>query len=164
MRRNRTFRGPAIHELPPWPKPEQNPEDLQLAARYAPILLMDDHEPFAPEVAGYRVFRAASRSPSFPRGIRLDQGGIQAAFAIEYAVWGDWGMEPVCERVYVWGYVDAGGRAVRAEASWYGRWEVLRLGLPGGEGLEGAHPVVYVKQGKHELGDHPAEFELVRDY
>jgi len=164
MRRNRTFRGPAIHELPPWPKPEQNPEDLQLAARYAPILLMDDHEPFAPEVAGYRVFRAAGRSPSFPRDIRLDQGGIQAAFAIEYALWWDWDIEHLYELEHVWVYVDARGRPVRVEASWHGRWHDLRLGLPGGVVLEGTHPVVYVKPGKHALAAQPAEFEPLRDY
>src|SRR5690606_3517103 len=56
------------------------------------------------------------------------------------------------------------GRPVRVEASWHGRWHDLRLGLPGGVVLEGTHPVVYVKPGKHALAAQPAEFEPLRDY
>ena len=48
-----------------------DPEERALAARYAPIILFDQREPFLPLAAGYTLFRADAPSPSFPREISL---------------------------------------------------------------------------------------------
>jgi len=159
---------------PPWPVPVHDPQEWELAARYAPILLLDEREPFEPEVVGYRVFRRGGPSPSFPREIQLAAGGAPetagaagggepAACAVEYAIWWDWDIEHLYELEHVWVYVDAGGRVVRVEASWHGGWHDLRLGAAGGVALEETHPLVYVKPGKHALAARPADFAPVRD-
>ena len=96
----------------------------------------------------------ATPAPSEPAG---------AVLAIEYAIWWDWDIQHLYELEHVWVYVDAAGRPVRAEASWHGGWHDLRLGGPGGAVLEGTHPLVYVKPGKHAIGAQPADFEPVRE-
>ena len=50
----------------------QNAEDRVLAARYAPILRFDAHEPFFPLVAGYTIFRDSGPSLSFRQGHIVD--------------------------------------------------------------------------------------------
>lgn len=199
---------------PVWPAAVHDEEDLELAVRYAPILLLDEREPFEPEVVGYRVFRESRPSPSFPREIHIgsfqgqqaagpdgeerdgevpggkvtgsqapgDVGAVDVAagsvapggeagqqshgpavLAVEYAIWWDWDIEHLYELEHVWVYVDAGGRPVRVEASWHGGWNDLRLGQEGGAVLEGTHPLVYVKPGKHALAADPSAFEPVRE-
>ena len=66
----------------------QNMRERALAARFAPLIRLDEKEPFRPLAAGYAIFRNDGRSPSFPRRIRL-QGRRRpaASLAIEYAIW-----------------------------------------------------------------------------
>ena len=49
----------------------QDAEDRALAARYAPILRFDAHEPFFPLAAGYTIFRESGPAPSFRQGHRI---------------------------------------------------------------------------------------------
>src|SRR5690606_3025569 len=147
----------AALKAPEWPAAVHVQDELELAARYAPILILDDRERFLPDAVGYRLFRENAPSPSFPREIRLEAPGaslspdVPITLAIEYAIWWDWDIEHLYELEHVWVYVDAGGRPVRVEASWHGEWRDLRLGQAGGAVLEGTRPVVYVKPGKHAL-------------
>jgi hypothetical protein len=67
-----------------------DPETRALAARYAPIILFDQREPFLPLAAGYTLFTADAPSPSFPREITLGATDRPPAqLVIEYAIW--WG-------------------------------------------------------------------------
>ncbi|MBO8141478.1 MAG: hypothetical protein H0Z37_04765 [Firmicutes bacterium] len=148
----------------PLPDVVQDESERALAARFAPILMLDEREPFRPQAVGYRIFRQSGRSPSFPRDVSLNSNGDpQAAFAIEYAIWWDWDIEHLYELEHVWVYVDGGGRPVRVEASAHGEWRDMRLGEPGGAVLEDTHPVLYAEPGKHAMAAQPGDFERVRE-
>ena len=133
--------------------------DLELAARYAPVLVFDEREPFLPIAAGVHLFREDGASPSFPRHVELRPPGSPAAeFAIEYAIWWDWDIGHLYELEHVWVYVDDRGRPVRAEASWHGRFFDARLGEPGGAELRGDRVVLYSQPGKHAFAPSPEWF------
>ncbi|MGH2541332.1 MAG: glycerophosphodiester phosphodiesterase [Ardenticatenaceae bacterium] len=128
----------------------QTPSDADwaLAARYAPVLLFDAVEPFLPSVVGYTVFRENGPSPSFPRQVGLDEAGqVQATIAIEYAIWWDWDIGHLYELEHVWVYLDAGGRVVRAEASWHGGYH--DMAVKGVLSLSGERLTIYSEPGKH---------------
>jgi len=116
--------------------------DLELARRYAPLVLFDAHEPFLPSVAGYTVFRSSDASPSFPRYISLES---PAVLVIEYALWWNWDIQHLYELEHVWVVVDAAGSVVAAEASQHGGFERGPLLLNAGR------PVLYAEPGKHAL-------------
>src|SRR4051794_34441291 len=94
------------------------PADLEmraLAARYAPIILFDLHEPFLPLAAGYTLFSADAPSPSFSRAITLSgPDRPPAQLAIEYAIWWDWDIQHLYELEHVWVYIDAAGQVAHA--------------------------------------------------
>jgi hypothetical protein len=50
----------------------QNTSEQALAARYAPVIRFDAHEPFLPLAAGYTIFRHSGPSPSFKQGHEID--------------------------------------------------------------------------------------------
>jgi len=130
-----------------------------LAARYAPILRFDAHEPFLPLAAGYTIFRESGVSPSFQRGhkIELTRGGQPpAALAIEYAIWWDWDIGHLYELEHAWVYVDAAGRVVRGEASWHGGQHDMRLA--GRLALDGDHILLFSEPGKHAFAPTPEWF------
>lgn len=136
-----------------------DPGELALAARYAPVLVFDQREPFLPLFAGVRIFREDGPSPSFPRQVELRPPGLPPAeLAIEYAIWWDWDIGHLYELEHVWVYVDATGRPVRAEASWHGRFFDGRLGEPGGAALRGERVVFYSQPGKHAFAPSPEWF------
>ena len=155
----------------------QNAEDRALAARYAPILRFDAHEPFFPLAAGYTIFRESGPAPSFRQGHQIElepEGKPPASFAIEYAIWWDWDIGHLYELEHVWVYVDHRGHVVRGEASWHGGLHDMRhegqLCLEGGLALDGKltpsgelapsgeHLVVYSEPGKHAFAPTPAWF------
>ena len=74
------------------PRVPQNENDLDVAARYAPIVMLDAREPFTIIAAGYTIFERAGESPSFVPRRRVDwkDAGYAATRAIEYALWWDW--------------------------------------------------------------------------
>lgn len=132
-------------------------QDRALAARYAPIILFDQHEPFLPLAAGYTVFRADAPSPSFPRQVLLHAPERPAAqLVIEYAIWWDWDIQHLYELEHVWVAVGADGQVAHAEASWHGGMHPMLH--DGALRLEGDHVIVYAEPGKHAFAPDPAWF------
>jgi len=132
-------------------------EARALAARYAPIILFDLHEPFLPLAAGYTLFRADAPSPSFPRVITLDASDRpRAQLAIEYAIWWDWDIQHLYELEHAWVYLDAAGRVIHAEASWHGGFHAMRH--DGALALDGDHVLIYSEPGKHAFAPHASWF------
>lgn len=125
-------------------------EDAALAAKYQPLLLLDNAEPYEPLYLGYTVFRAAGQSPSSKFLIEP-----QGAFCIEYAVWYDWDIGHLYDLEHVWAHARADGSLVAVEASQHGR----RLPMSAVDGLpelrEG-RPVLYPEAGKHAHWAHPS--------
>jgi glycerophosphoryl diester phosphodiesterase len=135
---------------------EGGPE-RELAARHAPIIQFDDHEPFLPLAVGYTVFRAAGPSLSFPRQISMHPvGAPPAAYAIEYAIWWDWDIQHLYELEHVWAYSDAAGRLIHSEASAHGGFRVMRHA--GQVPREGERALVYAEPGKHAFAPDPSHF------
>ncbi|HMP41313.1 MAG TPA: hypothetical protein PKA05_13095, partial [Roseiflexaceae bacterium] len=130
-----------------------------LAARFAPCIRFDAHEPFMPLAAGVTLFHVDGPSPSFPRLITLaatEPGEADAAIAIEYAIWWDWDIGHLYELEHVWVYLDAAGRLLRCEASAHGGYAVMRAG----HDVEryGEHPVLYAEPGKHAFAATAARY------
>jgi len=124
--------------------------DHAMAARYAPIIQFDNHEPFFPSWVGYTVFRESGPSPSFSREIAVNGNQLPAATVIEYAIWWDWDIHHLYELEHVWVYLDAAGHVIHAEASWHGLYHVVRNG-EGTPPLRGGRVVVVAEPGKHAL-------------
>ncbi len=147
------------------PRPRQSRRERDLAARYAPLIHFDRHEPFLPLAAGYTIFTTDADSPSFPRRITLrGSDRAPAAFAIEYAIWWDWDIGHLYELEHTWTYVDAAGRVVFAEASWHGGFApaVLDDGhVPLAPGS--FHPIVYSQPGKHAFVPTPEPLLEIQD-
>jgi glycerophosphoryl diester phosphodiesterase len=133
------------------------PEARALAARYAPIILFDQREPFLPLAAGYTLFTADAPSPSFPREITLGATDRPPAqLVIEYAIWWDWDIQHLYELEHVWVYLDAAGQLIHAEASWHGGFQAMRY-----DGIvprDGDQVLICSEPGKHAFAPHPAWF------
>jgi glycerophosphoryl diester phosphodiesterase len=137
----------------------QNLDERALAARYAPILRFDAHEPFFPLAAGYTILCDSGPAPSFRHGHQIDLapgGEPPASMAIEYAIWWDWDIGHLYELEHVWVYVDQAGHVVRGEASWHGGLHDMRH--EGELALQGDHLVVYSEPGKHAFAPTPEWF------
>jgi glycerophosphoryl diester phosphodiesterase len=146
-----------LNDLLATPQDEQN---RALAARYAPLLRFDAHEPFFPLAAGYTIFRESGLSPSFRQGHVVDlapEGELPASLAIEYAIWWDWDIGHLYELEHVWVYVDRAGRVVRGEASWHGGLRDMRH--QGQLVLDGDHLAIYSEPGKHAFAPTPQWFQ-----
>ncbi len=128
-------------------------EQRTLAVRYAPIIFVDDAEPFRPEIVGYTVFQRDGPSLSFPRNIHLSS---PIRYVIEYAIWWDWDIGHLYELEHVWVYVDDKGRVARVEASWHGRYHTMEV--DGRPPMQNGHPVVYAEPGKHAMAPTPEWF------
>ncbi len=131
-----------------------------LAARHAPLLYFDAHEPFFPLAAGYTLFPQDGPSSSFQRTITLrpdDQP--PAALAIEYAIWWDWDIHHLYELEHVWVYLDEQDRPLRVEGSWHGKFYNIPLKL------EDGRAVLLSEPGKHAFAPDPSWFhQRVREY
>ena len=137
---------------------EQNKSIRALASRHAPIIRLDDSEPFRPLTAGYTIFHKDGDSPSFNRHIRLRSRKWKADQVIEYAIWWDWDINHLYELEHVWVYLDRGGRVIRVEGSWHG--EVRDLATNGRIPVEDTHPVVYAAPGKHAFAPKIEHFQM----
>lgn len=140
------------------PRPRQSRKWRDLAARYAPLIHFDHHEPFFPLVVGYTLFTADGDSPSFPRRIELHgPDHPPAVLAIEYAIWWDWDIQHLYELEHTWSYVGADGSVVYAEASWHGGYHpaVLADGSVPKAAPDTDHPAVYSEPGKHAFAPTP---------
>ena len=159
----------ALTALKPPLQSAQTSGEHQLALEYAPILMMDRHEPFRPVAVGYTVFTENGPSPSFPRHVQLEaERGHGTApgtggFAVEYAFWWDWDIQHLYELEHAWVYVDNAGRVTKVEASWHGEYSDMRLDEADGAVLKGKRPVLYVKPGKHAFAPVSSGFDPVRD-
>lgn len=117
--------------------------DVDLAARYAPQLMLDRDEPYRPVAFGYTVFREAGPSPSSK--FLVEPAG---ALTIEYALYYDWDIGHLYDLEHVWVHVDADGRVVEVEASAHGGRRSMDAGGGRAEFRDG-RAVVYVEAGKH---------------
>ncbi|MBI5305049.1 MAG: hypothetical protein HY868_23155 [Chloroflexi bacterium] len=132
---------------------------LDLAARYAPIILADEREPFAVVAAGYTIFDHEDASPSFKRRVEWGSAGYPATRAIEYALWWDWDIGHLYELEHAWTFVGANGEVVAVEASWHGMF-----GPAEDVKLEGMHPVLLAQPGKHAMAASIAPFDEIREW
>lgn len=117
--------------------------DHALAARYAPVLMLDRSEPYMPQAFGYSVFRTAGASPSSRFTIEP-----VSALTIEYAIYYDWDIGHLFDLEHVWVHLDALGEIQRVEASSHGGRLIMDAGA-GGAAMRDGRPVVYVEAGKH---------------
>jgi len=139
-----------------------NPADQPwqaLAVRYAPILLMDEREPFRPIRAGITVFREDGPSTSFNRQISLDTD--KHACVIEYAIYWDYDIQHVYDLEHVWVYVGHNGEVVSCEASFHGR-RLLGLNRDRSN-LAGRRVRLYVQPGKHAMSPFEDALHLLPD-
>jgi glycerophosphoryl diester phosphodiesterase len=137
----------------------QSATERALAARYAPIIRFDVHEPFLPLAAGYTVFRRSGPSPSFRQGYQVDlapEDQSPASLAIEYAIWWDWDIGHLYELEHAWVFISEEGQVIRGAASWHGRFHDMRH--DGQLTLEGDHVVLYSEPGKHAFAPTPEWF------
>lgn len=141
--------------------PRTGAEDagLALAARYAPILMFDEAEPFLPAAVGVTILHREGESPSFPRRITHEFTPPWET-AIEYAIWWDWDIGHLYELEHAWSYVGADGRLVWAEASWHGDYSAMSL-AGGRVSADGDRPVLYSQPGKHAFAPEPICLERV---
>ncbi|AKR57095.1 hypothetical protein XM25_15090 [Devosia sp. H5989] len=117
--------------------------DGDLAARYAPRLLLDAREPYRPVAYGYTLFREPGQSPSSK--FLVEPAG---ALAIEYAIYYDWDIGHLYDLEHIWVHVDAQGQIVLVEASAHGGRRVMDAGHGKARMLDG-HPAIYAEAGKH---------------
>lgn len=114
-----------------------------VAARYAPLFLLDAREPFRPQRVGYTLMEHSQPSPSFLRQIELVP---PAVLAIEYAVWWEWDISHLCDLEHVWIYLDSAGHVAGCEGSYHGFYRELAVSL------EDGHAVLLALPGKHSCG------------
>ena len=137
--------------------------DRDVAAEYAPVLYLDENEPFLPIVAGYTVFHQDGQSPSFRRVVRLKEPGMpEASLAIEYTIWWDWDIGHLYELEHVWVFVDSKGNVARVDASWHGRYHTaIGKAIPRNKDGKVA---LFSQPGKHAMAFSQEEFQHIRAY
>ncbi|GEM_PF-397878 len=97
--------------------------DQDLAARYAPQLMLDRAEPYWPYAFGWTIFRAPGQSPSS----KFEITPI-GAFTVEYAIYYDWDIGHLYDLEHVWVHVGQDGSVVRVEASSHGGRKLMDTG------------------------------------
>ncbi|MFC0215527.1 hypothetical protein ACFFK0_24335 [Paenibacillus chartarius] len=138
---------------------DSNAFDRELAAKYAPVLYLDEAEPFVPVQIGVTALRPGDRSPSFNREFR-HPSGHQGITIIEYAIYWDYDIQHLYELEHVWVYIDGGGRVIDGESSFHGKY--LRTLLPDRSNLEDeTHIRLYAQPGKHAFMPKVDYFALV---
>ncbi len=144
------------------PRVTQDEAELDFAARYAPIIMADEREPFAPVAVGYTIFRQPCASPSFAREVDWSSTGYPATAAVEYALWWDYDSGHVYELEHAWTFVSGDGQVVAVEASWHGMFGQIEL--EGKPIVEGTHPVLLAQPGKHAMAGSIEPFEEIREW
>jgi hypothetical protein len=135
-------------------------DDLDLAARHAPILCFDREEPFLPSRVGWTILREPADSAVDLRRrldgaqpLRFDLPGLEAI--VEYGIWWDWDIEHLYELEAAWVYLGA-GELLSVEASWHGRFHEMRVN--GQTPRRGPRPVLFSQPGKHAFAPEPSWF------
>jgi hypothetical protein len=149
------------------PQVIQDQTTRDLVARYAPIILADEREPFAIVAVGYTIFEREDASPSFPnRRVSVGAGSPhpynRATRAIEYALWWDWDIGHLYELEHAWTFIGADGAVVAVEASWHGMYGIAEM--DGKPPLEGTHPILLAQPGKHAMAATLAPFDEIREW
>ncbi|MCI0476389.1 MAG: hypothetical protein L0Y55_09085 [Anaerolineales bacterium] len=149
------------------PKVTQDKNALDLAARYAPIILADEREPFTIVAVGYTVFEREDASPSFPkRRVSVGAGSPHpynsATRAIEYALWWDWDIGHLYELEHAWTFIGVDGAVAAVEASWHGMFGIAEI--DGKPPLEGTHPLLLAQPGKHAMAASSEPFDEIREW
>lgn len=137
----------------------QDENARELAARYAPIILADEHEPFAVSAVGYTIFDREAESPSFKRRVEWGRAGYPAIRAIEYALWWDWDIGHLYELEHAWIFIGAKGEVVAVEVSWHGMY-----GPAEGAAFEATHPILLAQPGKHAMAASSEPFQEIREW
>lgn len=104
-------------------------DERECALCHAPIVYMDEKEPFAIKKVGYQVYeKSGDRSLSFNRCFDfLNYKG--AVKVIEYAYYLDYDIQHLYDLEHIWIYADEKENMVGAEGSFHGRF--LRATVPG---------------------------------
>lgn len=132
-------------------------DEIRLAARCAPILVMDRHEPFLPCKVGYTIIDRDATSPSADRFVDLYvNDAVRARRVIEYAIYYDWDIGHLYELEHLWVYLNARDEVVRVDGSWHGTYHLLAS--VGHESFSTARKV-FVQPGKHAHARSPHWFE-----
>lgn len=146
------------------PQTHQDSAKLDLAAKYAPIIMADAHEPFTLIAVGYHIFDYEDESPSFTprRRVEWTSVGYPAVQAIEYALWWDWDIGHLYELEHAWTFVGADGRVVAVEASWHGMYGQAEI--DGKPVVEDTHPILLAQAGKHAMAVSIEPFNEIREW
>ena len=146
------------------PSVTQDQNALDLAVKYAPIILADEREPFTIVCAGYTIFEHEDASPSFKpdRRVEWSSAGYSAVRAIEYALWWDWDIGHLYELEHAWTFVGSNGEVVAVEASWHGMYGQAEIG--GKPVVEGTHPILLAQPGKHAMAVNIEPFNEIREW
>ncbi len=133
--------------------------DLQLAAKYAPLIHYDVNETIPLQKVGVTVFREEIRSDSFPkRVVKPDFCGL----VIEYALFWDYDIQHMYDLEHLWVYVAADGSVTRAEGSFHGKYlnlwdsEMIFAKAPDGPRVH-----AFCQPGKHAFLPHGELFRLL---
>ncbi len=126
--------------------------------RCAPIIYLDEREPFPPTRVGYSIIAASQPSPSFQRVVEIQPPAVRA---IEYAIWFDWDIGHLYDLEHVWVYLNRAGQLVQCEGSWHGYYNTIERG--GIVPLKDGHPVVYSEPGKHAFASSPTGFDEIQE-
>lgn len=116
-------------------------DNKELALKYAPILLLDEKEPFTPYKVGFTIYGENSLSSSFNRKILLEEDEI----CIEYAIYWDFDIEHMYDLEHVWIYVKD-DKITKIEGSWHGKYKTFYNFQ-----LFDDKPILYVQPGKHAM-------------
>ncbi len=103
-------------------------EEREYVLRHAPIIYMDEKEPFSIKRVGYEVYEedgAVSRSFNRKFDFLNYKGAVKV---IEYAYYLDYDIQHLYDLEHIWVYLDEKDNLVGAEGSYHGRF--LRATLP----------------------------------
>jgi putative hydrolase of the HAD superfamily len=143
------------------PRNSDTSKELEMVAKFAPLIYFDEAEPFLPLVVGYTIFKSEEQSPSFFRHIKRDWRPAWTT-TVEYAIWWDWDIGHLYELEHVWVYLDEDEHLVWVEASSHGGYASMILD-DGTIPCKGTHPLVYSQPGKHAFSPTPHWFVMFRD-
>ncbi len=122
------------------------------AFEYAPIIYMDEKEPFRIKRVGFAAYNDENRaSSSFNR--RFDLGNFRGAVEVlEYTYYLDYDIQHLYDLEHIWVYLDKEGNVVGVEGSFHGRFLcAYSQEFVGAEVAENKHVVMYSQPGKHAM-------------
>jgi hypothetical protein len=140
----------------------QDEKSLELAAKYAPVILADEREPFMIVAVGYTIFDHEDASPSFKRRVEWGSVRYPAVRAIEYALWWDWDIGHLYELEHVWVFIGVNDQVVAVEASWHGMFGPIEINRK--PPLDGTHPILLAQPGKHAMAASVEPFGEIREW